>query len=178
MVKCPYCNKEFDAQPSGENIIWKKVNGRRYAHIKCLEGVSAETLKEEQDIDALYKYIKNILGDDLSYVKFKRQIDQYHKELGYTYTGMLSSLKWYYEVEQMGQDKDKAHSGVGIIPYIYNDARKYYYRIYIAQQKNKEIINYEVPTKTITIQSPRMFIPPPHLWFEDEEIQNIEEENE
>ena len=80
---------------------------------------------------------------------------------------MLRSLTWFYEVKQ--NSIDKANGGIGIIPFIYNDAYKYYYNIYLAQQKNKDIENYKVAVKEVTIQSPRMYVRPRLFNLDDEE---------
>lgn len=164
LVKCPYCEKQFDR--NDKNIPYVKI-GRRYAHKECVEQHESSITQEERDLNSLYQYIKELLGVDYNFLKIKKQIEEYKKEYNYTYTGMLSSLKWFYEINH--HSIEKANGGIGIIPYIYNDARKYYYNIYLAQQKNKDISDYKVQTKEITIQSPRMYIAPPKLWFEEDE---------
>lgn len=164
MVKCPYCGQRFDR--NNPDIKWIKI-GRRYAHEKCYNEYQASLTQEEKDLNALIEYIKNLLGDDYVFMKVKKQIQQYHKDYKFTYSGMLSSLKYFYEVK--GNSIDKANGGIGIIPYIYKDAYNYYFAIYQAQQKNKNVSDYKVKVQEITIPSPRMFVPKPHLWFEDEE---------
>ena len=57
----------------------------------------------------------------------------------FTYSGMLKSLKWFYEIKH--NDKDSSNGRIGIIPYIYKDAYDYYYNLYLAQQRNKDIEN-------------------------------------
>lgn len=166
IVICPFCKQSFDAQPEGENKEWIKIK-RRYAHMSCYIDHEQSMTQEEKDLRDLVTYIQQLLGDDYVYMKVKKQIEEYHNKFQYSYTGMLSSLKWYYEVQN--NKTDKANGGVGIIPYIYNDAKKYYYNIYLAQQKNATITNYQVPVKEISIQSPRMYERPPHLWFENDE---------
>ena len=44
---------------------------------------------------------------------------------------MLKTLYWWYEIK--GNSIDLAQGGIGIIPFIYEDALKYYYSIYMAQ---------------------------------------------
>lgn len=80
---------------------------------------------------------------------------------------MLASLRWFYEIK--GNSKEAANGGIGIIPYIYNDAKKYYYNLFLAQKKNENIKKYVVTTEEITITSPIMIQPKPKLWFQDEE---------
>jgi hypothetical protein len=83
---------------------------------------------------------------------------------------MLKTLKWYYEKE--GNSIEKSNGSIGIIPYIYKQALDYYYSLYLAQQINKEkdissfIISKE---REISIQSPRVYVRPPHMWLEEED---------
>lgn len=163
MVKCPYCGQTFDR--NNPDIKWVKV-GRRYAHETCYQKKNLSMSQEERDLEALYQYIKALLGEDFVYVKVKKQIDQFHKQYGYTYSGMLSSLKYFYEVKR--NSKEKAMGGIGIIPYIYKEAYDYYYNIYKAQQKNESVSCYKSAVREITIQSPRSDAPRPHLWLEDD----------
>jgi len=42
---------------------------------------------------------------------------------------MLKALKYWYEVKKNPLDTNR---GIGIIPYIYNQAKEYYYALYLA----------------------------------------------
>ncbi len=75
---------------------------------------------------------------------------------------MLKSLKWWYEVK--GNSKDSSNGRIGIIPYIYKDAYNYYYNLYLAQQRNKDVVGYRLEVKETVIASPRMFIAPSKLF--------------
>lgn len=168
LVKCLYCGEQFDRNDTSIDFI--KVNNRRYAHRKCAEEHENKLTKEEKDLEELHKYIKNLIPkEDYNFIKIKKQIETYHDKYQYTYSGMLSSLKWFFEIKH--ESIDKSHGGVGIIPYIYNDAKKYYYAIYLAQQKNQDISNYRVRVEEINIPSPRMNVRPPLKLFnlDDEE---------
>ena len=151
MVKCPYCGKSFDRLDPMIKFI--KV-GRRYAHVKCYNEHEASMTQED------------------NFKKVEHQIKEYKKykdgnDIPYTYSGMLASLRWFYEIK--GNSKEAANGGIGIIPYIYNDAKKYYYNLYLAQQKNKQVKNYIAAVEEITIPPPEMLQPKPKLWFDDEE---------
>ena len=83
---------------------------------------------------------------------------------------MLKTLKWYYEKE--GNSLEKSNGSIGIVPYIYNKALNYYYSLYQAQLVNKEkdLKAYMAPKeRLIRIESPRVYVRPPHFWLEDEE---------
>lgn len=157
MVKCLYCGEKFDRN-SEPNV---KI-GRRYAHKKCYEAQSDETLKAEKDKHDFFEYIKEIYGSDYNFVSISKQAESYIKQYNFTYSGMLKSLKWFYEVK--GNSKESSNGRIGIIPYIYEDAKRYYYNLYLAQQRNKDITEYRLEVKEIMIASPRMFSTPPKLF--------------
>ena len=81
---------------------------------------------------------------------------------------MLKTLYWWYEIK--GNSIENAQGGIGIIPYIYEDALKYYYSLYLAKIANedKEIRSPEV--KEVEIGSPRATKNPTRMFkFGDEE---------
>ena len=161
-VKCLYCGERFDrlSEPS------VKV-GRRYAHKACYEAQDDEVLKAQKDKDDFFAYIKELYGEDYNYISISKQAENYIKNYDFTYSGMLKSLKWFYEVKH--NDKESSNGRIGIIPYIYEEAKKYYYNLYLAQQRNKDIQNYRLEVKEIVIASPRMYIAPPKLFDLGEE---------
>ena len=151
-VKCLYCGEQFDRDTEPT----KQVSARRYAHIKCWEDHIANTRK--------------LFGEDYNYILTKKLAERYVKENNYTYSGMLKTLKWYYEKE--GNSLDKSNGSIGIIPYIYKQALNYYYALYQAQLVNqeKDISNFTIPKeKVVKIESPRVYVRPPHMWLEKED---------
>ena len=165
-VKCLYCGKYFDRDKEPT----KQVSARRYAHLKCWEEHIANMSQEEKDMIAFYEYTKQLFGEDYNYTLTKKLAERYIKENKYTYHGMLKTLKWYYEKE--GNSLDKSNGSIGIIPYIYKQALNYYYTLYQAQLVNKEkdISNFTLPkVRTVSIESPRVHVRPPHMWLEEED---------
>ena len=156
-VKCLYCGKQFDRNAEPNIQI-----GRRYAHKACYDAQSKETIQEQKDIEEFWQYIKQIYGPEYNYVSISKQVESYIKQYNFTYSGMLKSLKWFYEIEH--GDKESGNGRVGIIPYIYEDAKKYYYNLYLAQQRNKDVEGYRLEVKEIVIASPRVFVAPPKLF--------------
>lgn len=159
MVKCPYCNEQFD-----RNSIPNIKIGRRYAHIHCKEEHDKNLTQEDKDEIALYEYIKELYGKQYNYVLIKKQVETFHKQ-GYSFKGMKLSLKWFYEIKHHSTEES---NGIGIIPYVFNDAKKYFYNLYLSQLENKKIKNYKAAERTITIPSPKIYVRPPHLWLEKE----------
>lgn len=165
IVKCIYCNQQFDreAEPT------KQVSARRYAHLQCWQDHEANMSQEEKDMNAFYEYTKNLFGEDYNYILTKKLAERYIKENNYTYSGMLKSLKWYYE--KQGNSIEKSNGSIGIIPYIYKSAYDYYFALYQAQliNKEKDLSNFTIPKiKIYNIESPRVYTRPPQLWFEED----------
>lgn len=134
IVKCLYCGKQFDAQEKDKNIIWYKPRSNRYAHIECGKQKEASKTQEEKDYDRLYEYVKSNQKENFNYVMFRKLVEAWQKDYGFTFNGMYYTLIYFYEVK--GNSKAKFIDGsIGIIPFCYKDAQKYYYDIYMASQR-------------------------------------------
>ena len=89
-----------------------------------------------------------------------RQATEYIKQYNYTWSGMTACLHWFYNINH--GSIEEGHGGVGIIPFIYDQVKEYYEKIYAAQKKNNktegrgQVIEFN-------IQSPRAWHQPPHL---------------
>lgn len=158
MVKCPYCGETFDRL--SEPFV--KVGERRYAHKKCFEQQPDDIKHLQRDKDEFFAYIKKLYGPDYNFVAISKMAENYVKQYNFTYSGMLKSLKWFYEVER--QSLEGSNDSIGIIPYIYEKAKKYYYNLYLAQERNKNVKGFHIEVKETVITSPRMFVPPPRLF--------------
>ena len=68
---------------------------------------------------------------------------------------MLKALIYFYEIK--GNSYEKANGGIGIIPYTYDAAYKYYFAFLLANQKNSEldIRNYEIKQEKIKRHPPK-----------------------
>lgn len=164
IVKCPYCNKQFDR--NNPEIKWIKI-GRRYAHQKCYEEHQKNLTQEEKDEQTFYKKTSQLFGKEYNYILTKKLAQRYIKENNYTYSGMTKALIWFYEIN--ANDVENANGTIGIMPYIYKDAYMYYYKLYQAGQKNNQ---KKVNNKTITIsvRPPQREISPRRLWFYKEDL--------
>ena len=162
LVKCYYCGKTFDR----DKIPFIKVNARRYAHTNC----SQEDMDpEKRDRDNFYKMVKSIYGSEYNFQLINQQANSYIEQYNYTWSGMTGCLHWFYNINH-GNLED-SHGGIGIIPFIYEDCRKYYQNIYKAQERNKDIKEVRKPV-FFNIQSPRAWQRPPHLLDLDQEGEN------
>ena len=151
MCKCAICGKEFD-----RNAVQAVRHGaRRYSHWTCEpngELVPMEN-KIDPELDKLNNYIINLLGKDYNAARVKKQIKDF-KEQGMSYSGMLKSLIYFYEVK--GNSKEKANGGIGIVPFVYKDAYNYYYDLFMAQQRNENKKPFIERVREIIIKPPKV----------------------
>ena len=149
-VTCVYCKERFnrDIEPTVQ------ISARRYAHKECAEKFHIEKTQEEKDLEALENYIMKLFNESYINARVRKQIKDYRQEYNYTYSGMLKTLIFWFEVK--GNSIDKANGGIGIIPYIYKQAHDYYYSLYLAKLANedKNIEEYKPKIKEIEIFPP------------------------
>ena len=164
-VVCAYCKKPMSKKD--EDCVM--VGNNKYVHKACQE---LEEKREKTDKEQLEDYIKDLF--QISYIdpRVKGQIKKYIDEYNYTYSGIRKALIYHYEIK--GGDKSKANGGIGIVPYVYQNAYEYHYNLWLAQQKNKDVeINLYTPkVKEIIIPRPQRKIKKRQLFTfldEDEE---------
>lgn len=162
-VKCPYCEQRFNRNDI--NIKVKQISAKRYAHHDCWQKYMDSLTQEEKDQINFYNYVKTLFKENYNYILTKKLAERYVKENSYTYSGMLKSLKWYYEIQN--NSTDEANGTIGIIPYIYNQALQYYYKLYEATMinRNLDLMELQMPPRHITIMSPRKETKNFHLWL-------------
>lgn len=163
-VTCIYCKKTIDKKEN--NFI--QISNSKYAHVACSE---LEAKREKTDAEKLDDYIMKLFNYDYVPPRAKKQINQFAQEYNYTYSGMLKALVYFYEIK--GGNLEAAHDGVGIIPFVYQDAYNYYYSLWLAQQRNedKQIEQYRPQTIEVKIPVPQRNIIKRKLFaFLDEEV--------
>lgn len=163
--KCVVCGIEFDRNK--EQAVHSKIYARRYSHATCepdnQDFVPLPTKKEKKEVppdpDAearkeLLDYCKLKFGEKADYPFIQKQIAKFQAEFGFTMTGMLKTLQYFYDIKH--GDPSKSNGRISIIPYTYKDAQNYYYTIWLANQINAEI-QHEVlikPPRIIEIEPP------------------------
>ncbi len=130
-VTCIYCKQKFNR----DKLPTTQISAQRYAHKECADKNKQNKTEEELELEELEKYIMKLFKESYINVKIRKQIKDYRQEYHFTYTGMLKTLTYWYEIK--GNSIEKANNGIGIIPYVYKDACKYYYNLYIIQETNK-----------------------------------------
>lgn len=162
-VKCIFCKQEFDR----DKEPFVQVSDRRYAHKSCAETNMVQKNQNEQDYENLVNYIKKLFGVDYVSAKIAKQIKDMREEYNFTYSGMLGTLIYWYEIRN--GEIEKSNDGIFIIAYKYKDAKEYYENINRVNQLNAHIKNYKLTYKTIEIEAPRPETKPPKLFKLEEE---------
>ena len=173
-VKCPYCNIIFDTNK--EEFV--QLN-RRYAHKTCYDAAGGEkppkqvrTKKtekiEDPDLTVLKDYIKSLFGDKTNWAMVTKQIKKYKEDYKYSYSGILKSLIYFYEVK--GNSKEKSNNAIGIVPFCYQAAFDYYYGLFITRQQTENISFSKVEKKYI--------IKPPKKRGSKQKLFNLGDTNE
>ena len=157
-VKCLYCGETFDREKE-EAIL---VTARRYAHKKCCEQLNVTKTQADLDYEELINYIKVMLKDSYIDIKVKKQIMEFKKEYNYTFSGMLKTLQWWYDIKQ--NPIDKANGGIGIIPFVYDEAYKYFKKLYEAENAAAGLQYHQTRVEEIVIPPPSVVNRPPRLF--------------
>lgn len=144
-VKCSICGERFDR----DKVECVMTGARRYAHLSCTEKTETQIQKEIEDRKKLEEYILKLFNLEKLTPRIIKQIEKYIKTNEFTYSGILKSLIYWHDVK--GNDTSKSNEGIGIVEYIYDDAKKYFYEIWKINQLNKELEKNEVITKTNTV---------------------------
>lgn len=149
MVKCLICGNQFDA-----NVEPYIKQGRRYIHVECHHNAEKQRSQEELDKEALENYIMKLFKEDYVNARIRKQINEFLNKYNYTYSGIHRSLEYFYDIK--GNSIEKANGGIGIVPFIYQDAYNYYYNLWLAKERNKNKNIQEFIPKTVEVK-----IPPP-----------------
>lgn len=145
MVKCPICGQTFDANVEP----YVMINSRRYAHQKCQQEAELLKSKEEKDKEQLETYIKKLFSYSKLPEKVNRQIKQYKEEFNYSYSAIYKTLRYWFEIKN--GDLEKANGGIGIVPYVIDDARNYWIDILQAKELNKELVQQNIELKVVEV---------------------------
>ena len=145
MAKCLYCNEQFDRNK--EEYV--KIN-RRYAHKKCHDLHHKEMEQKEKDRIQLEEYICKLYGSVLPL--HRKQIATLLKA-NYTYLSIYKTLYYFYDIR--GNTTEKS-TGIGIVPYVALEAKKYYDDLERLKNKEQQVVSIETNknVKKIKIKTP------------------------
>lgn len=149
-VTCYYCKERFNRDV--EETV--QISPRRYAHKACADKFHVEKTQEEKDLESLEYYIKQLFHTTYVSAKIRQQIRSFREEYNYTYSGILKSLIYWFDIKK--NSLDDANYGIGIVPYIYQEAYDYYYNLHLVQEAVKRFgnFNYKPIKKEVSIPPP------------------------
>lgn len=150
MVKCSICGVTFDTNEEP----YVKTSTTRYAHKACKEKIDQAELTNAEHKEKFENYVKQLFGYKTIPAWVTKQINKMIAEYGYDYLTMWKALTFFYEVEH--GDLEKAHGGVGIIPFVVDRSEQYWNTLAEARAKNIGVKENEIITATteITISTP------------------------
>jgi len=144
-VKCPVCEERF--YKSEVDYVKK---GKRYYHKECMKKV--EDTKDANSLvykEELFDIIKKIFNIEYPTPRIIKQVKSFKKK-GYTYFGMQKTLEYFFILQN--NSVKKARGGIGIIPYVYDEASDYYKKVKQSKEsKNKEV---ELEQKVVKVKKP------------------------
>jgi len=116
-VKCPYCDTWFfrEQEEFGEHK-------GRYFHKVCYEIVA----EQQRQKDALYAYVIKLFNLQAPGPRILSQVSKYVNDHSYTFIGIHQALLYFYEVKK--NTLEKSNGGIGIVPFVYEEAKKHYQR--------------------------------------------------
>ena len=140
-VKCPYCETSF--KRSENKFVYHK---NRYWHQKCFDKKS----EGENNRQKLISYIERLFHKKVDY-KIRNQLTNYVENKKYSYEDIYNALYYFFDVK--GNSIAKANGGIGIVPYVIEEAKEYFKEKKNVAARVKSISPIG-KTKKITIHNP------------------------
>lgn len=119
LVKCYFCKSDTNKVEKTEAVV---IDGKNF-HAQC-----AKKYKEKKE---LYETICRIFKLKAPGPRNNAYISKFSSQ-GMTYKGMNNSLIYFYDIKK--NNINKSNGGIGIIPWVYEEAQKYFYY----KEKNEE----------------------------------------
>lgn len=137
LVECRICkSKDIDRNTQIEGVDWIMPSRGWYYHKSCYDTWKQSTPATDEEYRAfIFDFIARDLKVSYDYHMCKAQIDKFVRENKMTVKGIFFALKYFYEIK--GGDWDKGHGGIGIVPFIYNEACTYWYN---REKKTKGVV--------------------------------------
>ena len=152
LPKCPVCNENVT-----KDQVPKRYKGKTY-HIKCYDVMIGKKYEEEivqqaDPLKELREFIVQLFEIERMTHLMEDQLVKYTREYGYTASGMLNALKYYFEIcENELNDKVK---GIGIIPFVYKEANEFFQNLKQREEEAKgKDFSDSVKVKNIRIKPP------------------------
>lgn len=135
---CYYCGETFDI--TKEEFRMATVN--RYAHVECY---NKNYNPDDDFIPEIYDFLKEEVLISYDFLQCEKQRKLFITKFGYTNEGILNALKYFYKVKK--QSPEKSGNRIGIVPYVYSEAKEYYETLEKKQKQLTKIVNKQQKQK-------------------------------
>ena len=146
IATCRLCHEQFVAREDEKEITWHHRSQGHDYHMSCWKKYT-DTTKEknsEEWLDLIFDLITRELHESYDYFKIKAQAENYIKG-NRSMKGIYFTLYWYFLIKKKPY---KQEYGIGIVPFVYDDAVLYW-----AERKKKENSIMEEIEKLKTIDA-------------------------
>ena len=130
LVHCRVCGEPIDREELTEGVDWIMPSKNFYYHKICYTDWQNKknTLHSKADEYlwwcASWDFMKKELKTDLNAAKTSSQWKSFIKK-GMTPKGIYFALSYFYDIQKNDPKNNK--EGIGIVSYVYNDSREYWY---------------------------------------------------
>lgn len=151
-MKCDYCNEQITS------ISYKTLNKKHFhkdCYVKYLKELEEKNKVQKEQSSRLINKDKTSQLQELE--KFmcdkwninsvpylvSKHIDDMVNQNNYSYLGILQALIYYYDILD---NPPYERPSVGIVPYVYDEAQRFYYEVdrVNANNKDREIVEHNV----------------------------------
>ncbi|TPF18069.1 hypothetical protein [Priestia megaterium] len=141
-VKCPYCERNVDKDVA-------IPHQKRYYHEACLR----DKERSVQHRKELNEYICKLYKVEVLTGMMRKQIKEFEEEYRYKLKGIELALRYFYDTLD---NPLREGDGLGIVPFVYEDAKKHYMGKQKVQKTMKNLNEEMVTEKRVKIKSPQL----------------------
>ena len=131
MPECRFCHIQIDKTKEIEGVDWIMPSKNWYYHKSCYDTWKAAPATDEEWKLLIYDFLARDLKVKYNYHLCEAQITKFWKENKINPKGIYFTLKYFYEIKN--NPWEKGHGGLGIVPWVFVDAKNYW----IEQEKKK-----------------------------------------
>lgn len=131
MPECRICHMPIDKVKEKENVDWIMPSKGWYFHKVCYDTWKAQPSTDEDWVKMIYDFLARDLKVSYDYFLCEAQIKKFWKEQKINPKGIYFTLKYFYEIKN--NQWEKGHGGLGIVPYVFTEAKSYW----IEQERKK-----------------------------------------
>lgn len=142
-VKCQHCGEYEEKELMSVRITGNKTKVNKYYHPECLE----EYELHANEYKALVEFICDLFKIKAPTIPMVNQIKSFHKEHEMRYFAIQLALEYFFIVKGNKLPDNKT---LGIVPYVIEDAKKYYYALAETEGQNDLVVRH----MTTKIKSP------------------------